>query len=108
MFPAIPRPVVRPIRAEISWMEHISGSVRHVVHNSPSPNCAPTCEYVAIPDGSSSDAPVINPGPTRHNNETTLYDRPFLAGAGPSTLYAVLVKDMPPTKSKRGAIGWQF
>ena len=27
------------------------------------PNCAPTWEYVAIPDGSSSDAPVTTPGP---------------------------------------------
>jgi hypothetical protein len=29
----------------------------------PNPNCAPACEYVAIPDGSASDAPVIIPGP---------------------------------------------
>lgn len=29
----------------------------------PRPNLAPACEYVAIPDGSSSEAPVINPGP---------------------------------------------
>jgi hypothetical protein len=32
-------------------------------HNIPRPNPAPACEYVAIPDGSSSDAPVIRPGP---------------------------------------------
>jgi hypothetical protein len=29
------------------------------------PNCAPAWEYVAMPLGSSSATPVINPGPTR-------------------------------------------
>src|SRR5690349_15951527 len=28
------------------------------------PNCAPACEYVAMPLGSSSAAPVIKPGPS--------------------------------------------
>src|SRR5450830_923033 len=31
------------------------------------PNCAPACEYVAIPLGSSSAAPVIKPGPSFFN-----------------------------------------
>jgi hypothetical protein len=30
----------------------------------PSPNCTPIWEYVAIPLGSSSAAPVIKPGPS--------------------------------------------
>ncbi|MFI5425017.1 MAG: hypothetical protein WB706_08285 [Nitrososphaeraceae archaeon] len=29
----------------------------------PKPNLAPACEYVAIPEGSSSAAPVTTPGP---------------------------------------------
>ena len=29
----------------------------------PNPNCVPACEYVAIPDWSAYDAPVIIPGP---------------------------------------------
>jgi hypothetical protein len=33
-----------------------------MVHVSAYPNCAPACEYVAIPLGSSSEAPVIRPG----------------------------------------------
>src|ERR1700740_2348526 len=33
----------------------------------PGPNCAPTLEYVAIPLGSSSAAPVTNPGPKIFN-----------------------------------------
>lgn len=33
-------------------------------HNSWNPNLAPAWEYVAIPDGSSSDAPVVSPGPS--------------------------------------------
>ena len=43
----------------------ISGSVRTAVHSVAYPSAAPACEYVPIPDGSSSDAPVISPGPSR-------------------------------------------
>ena len=32
------------------------------------PSCAPATEYVAIPDGSSSAAPVITPGPSDFNS----------------------------------------
>jgi hypothetical protein len=34
------------------------------VHKVASPKAAPACEYVAIPDGSSSLAPVTKPGPS--------------------------------------------
>src|ERR1700680_5126282 len=39
-----------------------------MVQSMPNPNCAPTCEYVAIPLGSSSEAPVIRPGPNLRNS----------------------------------------
>ena len=32
------------------------------------PICAPAMEYVAMPEGSSSAAPVINPGPSSEKN----------------------------------------
>src|SRR5712692_10007503 len=35
-----------------------------MVQSMPYPNCAPTWEYVAMPLGSSSEAPVISPGPS--------------------------------------------
>ncbi|HEY7227507.1 MAG TPA: hypothetical protein VH481_05215 [Nitrososphaeraceae archaeon] len=44
-------------------MTVIIGNRYRAIHNIPRPNFAPACEYVAIPDGSSSEAPVINPGP---------------------------------------------
>src|SRR3982751_4275163 len=42
----------------------MSGKVRNLVHNIPYPKAAPVCEYVAIPLGSSSAAPVTSPGPS--------------------------------------------
>jgi len=41
----------------------MSGHVSHEVDSSDVPSCAPTMEYVATPDGSSSAAPVMTPGP---------------------------------------------
>ncbi len=60
---ARPRPVNQPMRALMSWTAIISGVVSTRVHSSPAPKRAPDCEYVASPLGSSSAAPVINPGP---------------------------------------------
>jgi hypothetical protein len=39
------------------------GKVRRAVQRVAKPKPAPACEYVAIPEGSSSLAPVITPGP---------------------------------------------
>jgi hypothetical protein len=39
----------------------INGRENAESHSSESPNRAPACEYVAIPEGSSSAAPVVNP-----------------------------------------------
>lgn len=61
--PANPRPVTSPMRAHISCTTAIRGNVSAASHNSWKPYCAPVCEYVAMPDGSSSDAPVVRPGP---------------------------------------------
>ena len=61
--PANPLPVTIPILAHIVWIIVIKGNAMNAVHNVAKPNIAPACEYVAIPDGSSSLAPVIMPGP---------------------------------------------
>jgi hypothetical protein len=39
------------------------------VHSSLVPSSAPATEYVAIPEGSSSAAPVMTPGPSDLNND---------------------------------------
>jgi len=44
-------------------MTVIRGNAMNAVHNVDNPNIAPACEYVAIPEGSSSLAPVMIPGP---------------------------------------------
>src|SRR3984893_16833714 len=68
-FPANPCPVTIPIRAHIIWTAAISGHVRSAVQRSLVPSCAPATEYVAMPDGSSSAAPVLTPGPSDfHSN----------------------------------------
>jgi len=54
----------RPILAHISCIIIIIGNRYKDIHNMPRPNFAPACEYVAIPEGSSSAAPVITPGPS--------------------------------------------
>jgi hypothetical protein len=52
-----------PMRAHISWTAVISGKDRIAVQSGRYPNEAPATEYVETPDGSSSAAPVIRPGP---------------------------------------------
>ena len=63
-FPARPCPVTLPMRAHIICTAAISGHVRSAVQSSLVPSCAPATEYVAIPEGSSSAAPVMMPGPS--------------------------------------------
>src|SRR5947209_5580529 len=70
MTPANPLPVTAPIRPQASCTASSNGTWYSAVHNWPNPNCAPVCEYVAIPDGSSSAAPVITPGPSIRRNLT--------------------------------------
>src|SRR5450755_4508709 len=68
-FPAKPCPVTIPIRAHIICTAAISGHVRSAVQRRLVPSCAPATEYVAMPDGSSSAAPVMTPGPSAFNSD---------------------------------------
>jgi len=47
-----------------SWTAAISGNVTIAVHSIPNPSDAPATEYVVMPLGSSSEAPVTSPGPS--------------------------------------------
>jgi hypothetical protein len=58
-----PVPVTIPMRAHISWTAIIIGTVINATQSRPKPRLAPAIEYVAMPDGSSSAAPVMIPGP---------------------------------------------
>src|SRR5450755_3770340 len=89
----MPWPVTRPIRADASWIAVISGYENNIVHSIPNRKCAPTCEYVAMPLGSSSEAPVTIPGPnslsTRLMRETGEFE-----GGSPDTVFCAGV--VPP------------
>src|SRR5450759_1520551 len=61
---ASPSPRTMPIRAHIICTAAMSGQVRRAVQRRLVPSCAPAMEYVAIPEGSSSAAPVTSPGPS--------------------------------------------
>src|ERR1035437_4733871 len=45
------------------WTAVCMGSIAMVVQSVAKPYCAPAWAYVPMPEGSSSDAPVIRPGP---------------------------------------------
>src|SRR5947207_11417793 len=64
-------PVTMPMRAQTSCTATINGSVSSAVHNVAYPNDAPATAYVAIPLGSSSEAPVTRPGPSFFRNEAS-------------------------------------
>jgi hypothetical protein len=66
-----PSPVTQPIRADSIWMPIIRGVVNSRVQTRPKRNCEPACEYVAMPLGSSSAAPVMRPGPSRRAKALT-------------------------------------
>ena len=48
----------------MSWTAAIKGKVATAVQSMPYPSEAPATEYVVIPLGSLSDAPVTRPGPS--------------------------------------------
>ena len=52
------------MRAHISCAIAMSGNVTGASQRKRNPCWAPACEYVAMPDGSSSEAPVVSPGPS--------------------------------------------
>jgi len=61
---AQPFPVASAVLLQISCTAAINGNVRRAVQRKPKPKLDPACASVAIPEGSSSDAPVTSPGPT--------------------------------------------
>src|SRR5436853_7930640 len=64
-------PLTIPIRAQVSCTATIKGKVNNAVQRVAKPNPAPATAYVAIPEGSWSDAPVINPGPSNFKKRFT-------------------------------------
>ncbi len=60
-----PWPLARLSRAAVSCTADASGRQRGAIHTRSKRNLAPTCEYVPMPAGSSSAAPVMKPGPVR-------------------------------------------
>ena len=68
MLPEIPFPEINPMRPAIFWISTIKGKVKIAIHSIASPNLAPAIEYVAMPEISSPEAPVIKPGPSDLQN----------------------------------------
>ena len=60
-----PQPVASPSRAAVSWTAAAITPTTGIDHSNVVPYAAPTWEYVPIPEGSSSAAPVTMPGPRR-------------------------------------------
>src|SRR5262249_33027332 len=61
---ARPSPVTIPMRAQVIWTTAMRGQVTPMVQSRDVPRAAPALEQVAMPEGSSSAAPVISPGPS--------------------------------------------
>src|SRR6187399_1094082 len=76
---ARPRPVTSPSRAHMSCAAVIRGNENRAVQSGAYPNAAPATEYVEMPEGSSSAAPVIRPGPRFEKNR---WNWPRLSGCG--------------------------
>src|SRR5262249_51379483 len=76
MMCARPRPVCRARRAHISCMAAMRGKVTSALNSCAYPTCAPVCAYVPMPEGSSSDAPVISPGPSAFRYAVILPSQP--------------------------------
>src|SRR5207245_6807064 len=58
-----PAPETIPTRAQMFWTAAMSGKVSSAVQSVCNPSVAPATAYVPMPLGSSSDAPVMKPGP---------------------------------------------
>jgi hypothetical protein len=59
-------------------MDAIRGNATIEVQRVERPYIAPACEYVAMPDGSSSLAPVTRPGPSTFQNRLGFFEERFL------------------------------
>jgi hypothetical protein len=69
-----PVPVARAVRSHISCTAAMRGYVRRAAQRNDRPYFDPAWAYVAIPEGSSSEAPVMSPGPIARR-----YSRSFVA-----------------------------
>jgi hypothetical protein len=56
----------------MNWTAAIKGNEKSAVHRGRYPNNAPATEYVEMPDGSSSAAPVTRPGPRSEKKRRNL------------------------------------
>src|SRR5437867_3908506 len=56
----------------MNWTTAISGNVKSAVHSVANPNEAPAMTQVPTPEGSSSEAPVMKPGPSSFHRRTIL------------------------------------
>jgi hypothetical protein len=94
-----PMPVTIPIRAHIICTAAISGQVSNAVHNMPVPSLAPAIEYVAIPEGSSSAAPVIRPGPSAAKKRLAgFFFATLISGySRPLSVFPTVLKSIRPT-----------
>src|ERR1700733_5966901 len=70
---ARPTPVTIPMRAHMPCTTAIIGVVISASHSIDSPVVAPATEYVEMPEGSSSAAPVMMPGPRFRRKWTTRF-----------------------------------
>src|SRR5947209_3645232 len=73
-----------PILAQMNWTATIRGKVKSAIQSVEKPRLAPAIEYVPMPEGSSSEAPVISTGPRRERKRLN----------GP-TFFSFLLEDAP-------------
>src|SRR5438105_2124481 len=64
-------PLTIPILAQVSRAAIINGNVNKAVQSVAKPSEAPATAYVPMPEGSSSEAPVTSPGPSRLKKRLT-------------------------------------
>ena len=89
-------PLTIPILAQVSKTAIINGKVNKAVHSVAKPSDAPATAYVPIPEGSSSEAPVISPGPRSLKKRLTRLL---------SSLMAASSETAPPADSEWGMTG---
>src|SRR5437588_7130914 len=89
-------PLTIPILAQVSRAAIINGKVNKAVHSVAKPSEAPATAYVPMPEGSSSEAPVIRPGPRSLKKRLTRLL---------SSIMAASSETVPPAGSEWGMTG---
>src|SRR5437016_10321170 len=79
---ASPIPLTIPILAHMNSTAVIIGKVASAVQRIENPSDAPATAYVPMPEGSSSDAPVIRPGPRIFRNRLRGFRSRSVADSG--------------------------